>query len=82
MSTETEGKCPVLHGAMTTNSSSGTSHKDWWPTQFNFNILHQHENKTNPMGADFDYRDEFKKISTGGLRPSGWTVSATRASGN
>ena len=42
MSNETEGKCPVMHGALTSNSSSGTSNKDWWPNQLNLNILHQH----------------------------------------
>ena len=39
MSNETEGKCPVMHGALTSNSSSGTSNKDWWPNQLNLNIL-------------------------------------------
>ena len=57
-----------MHGAMTTNSSSGTSHKDWWPNQLNLNILHQHDNKTNPMGADFDYREEFKKLDYAALK--------------
>ena len=41
---ENEGKCP-MHGAMTRNSSSGTSNKDWWPEQLNLNILHQHDRK-------------------------------------
>ena len=62
MAEKTEGKCPVMHGAMTTNSSSGTSTKDWWPNQLNLNILHQHDRKSNPMDNDFDYREEFKKI--------------------
>ncbi len=56
MSNETEGKCPVMHGALTSNSSSGTSHKDWWPNQLNLNILHQHDQKGDPMDADFDYQ--------------------------
>ena len=43
MAEQTEGKCPVMHGAMTTNSSTGTSTKDWWPNQLNLNILHQHD---------------------------------------
>ena len=62
MTDKTEGKCPVMHGAMTTHSSSGTSNKDWWPNQLNLNILHQHDTKSNPMDDDFDYREEFKKI--------------------
>ena len=51
-----------MHGAMTNYSSSGTSNKDWWPKQLNLSILHQHDTKTNPMGVNFDYRSEFKKI--------------------
>ena len=43
MTDKVEGKCPVMHGAMTTHSSSGTSNKDWWPNQLNLNILHQHD---------------------------------------
>ena len=59
---ENEGKCPVMHGAMTSNSSSGTSNKDWWPDQLNLNILHQHDKKSDPMDDGFDYRKEFKDI--------------------
>jgi len=55
-------KCPVMHGAVTSNSSSGTSNRDWWPNQLNLNILHQHDKKSNPMGENFDYREEFKKL--------------------
>ena len=55
-------KCPVMHGAVTSNKGSGTSNRDWWPNQLNLNILHQHDQKSNPMGEDFDYREEFKKI--------------------
>ena len=68
MSTEAEGKCPVMHGALTTNTTTGTSNKDWWPNQLNLNILHQHDQKTNPMGPDFDYREEFKKLDYAALK--------------
>ena len=60
--TENESKCPVMHGAMTSNSSTGTANKDWWPDQLNLGILHQHDRKSNPLGEDFDYREEFKKL--------------------
>ena len=63
MTDKTEGKCPVMHGAMTTHSSSGTSNKDWWPNQLNLNILHQHDKKSNPMDDDYDYRKEFEIYS-------------------
>jgi catalase-peroxidase len=62
------GKCPVMHGAVTTNSSSGTSNREWWPNQLNIGILHQHDQKSNPMGANFNYREEFKSIDYKGLK--------------
>ena len=55
-------KCPVMHGSMTKNTTSGTSNKDWWPDQLNLSILHQHDTKSNPMGEDFDYKSEFEKL--------------------
>ena len=65
---ENEGKCPVMHGAMTSNSSIGTSNKDWWPEQLNLNILHQHDRKSDPMGDGFDYRKEFNEIDYDALK--------------
>jgi len=43
-------------------SSSGTTNRDWWPNQLNLKILHQNSDLSNPMGADFNYADEFKKL--------------------
>ena len=68
MSSETEGKCPVMHGSITTNSASGTTNKDWWPNQLNLSILHQHDHKSDPMDPDFDYVEEFKKIDYKALK--------------
>ena len=68
MSNETEGKCPVMHGSITTNSASGTTNKDWWPNQLNLSILHQHDHKSDPMDPDFDYVEEFKKIDYKALK--------------
>ena len=65
---ENEGKCPVMHGAMTSNSSSGTSNKDWWPEQLNLNILHQHDRKSDPMDEGFDYRKEFEDLDYDALK--------------
>jgi catalase-peroxidase len=53
------GKCPVMHGGST---SVGTSTMDWWPDALNLDILHQHDTKTNPLGGDFNYAEEFKKL--------------------
>ena len=55
-------KCPVMHGAITSNSGSGTSNKEWWPNQLNLNILHQHGKKSSPENNNFNYREEFKKL--------------------
>ena len=59
------GKCPVMHGANSTNQKNVT---DWWPNALNLDILHQHDRKTNPMGANFNYRDELKKLDVDALK--------------
>ncbi len=59
------GKCPVAHGAMT---SAGQTNEKWWPNALNLNILHQHDAKTNPLGADFDYHEELKKLDIPALK--------------
>jgi len=63
--TKPAGGCPVIHGGSTT---IGASNKDWWPNALNLDILHQHDSKTNPLGAEFDYRKEVKKLDTGALK--------------
>jgi len=57
-----ESKCPVTGHAGMTSASRGTSNREWWPQQLNLNILHQHAPASNPMGTDFDYAKEFKKL--------------------
>ena len=59
------GKCPVAHGAMTTVADSNVK---WWPNALNLDILHQHDAKTNPLGADFDYAVELKKLDVAALK--------------
>ncbi|UWQ63528.1 catalase/peroxidase HPI [Leisingera caerulea] len=54
-----QGKCPVFHGA---GASGGTTNKHWWPNLLNLKVLHQHSPASNPMGADFNYAEEFKKL--------------------
>ncbi len=56
------GKCPVMHGAPKHAVFGGRSNRDWWPNQLNLRILHQHSRKSNPMGPDFDYAAEFRKL--------------------
>ncbi len=53
-----ESKCPVTGST----ARRGTSNRDWWPNQLNLNILHQHSAKSDPMGSNFNYREEFKKL--------------------
>ncbi|MHC1743340.1 MAG: catalase/peroxidase HPI [Syntrophobacteraceae bacterium] len=50
------------HPVMGSTVRSGTSNRDWWPNQLNLKILHQHSHKSNPMGEDFNYAEEFKKL--------------------
>jgi len=64
MSKTEGGKCPVMHGGATT---TGTSNMEWWPNALNLDILHQHDSKTNPLGKDFNYREELKKLDFAAL---------------
>ncbi|EKF9274311.1 catalase/peroxidase HPI [Vibrio cholerae] len=59
------GQCPVMHGGLT---SASMSSMDWWPKALNLDILHQHDSKTNPLGADFNYREELKKLDVEALK--------------
>ena len=59
------GKCPVMHGGMTITQSTVT---DWWPNTLNLDILHQHDTRTDPMGPDFDYREEVKTLDFAALK--------------
>ncbi|SIS75807.1 catalase-peroxidase [Thalassolituus maritimus] len=59
MDNNSAGKCPVMHGSVTQHGNSNT---DWWPNNLNLDILHQHDTKTNPLGEDFNYAEEFKKL--------------------
>ncbi|MEQ8859139.1 MAG: catalase/peroxidase HPI [Pseudomonadales bacterium] len=63
--TRTAGRCPVIHGASTT---VGASNMQWWPNALNLDILHQHDRKTNPLGEDFDYAREVRKLDFKALK--------------
>ncbi|WP_084450755.1 catalase/peroxidase HPI [Gemmobacter nectariphilus] len=62
------GRCPVMHHGLPQTTLGGRGNKDWWPNQLNLSILHQHSPKSDPMGADFDYRAEFRKLDYDGLK--------------
>ena len=59
------GKCPVAHGA---NTQAAGGNAAWWPKALNLSILHQHDTKANPLGADFDYRKELEKLDIPALK--------------
>ncbi|HUF04284.1 MAG TPA: catalase/peroxidase HPI [Aridibacter sp.] len=57
-----ESGCPVMHGTKRHTSAGAWSNKDWWPNQLNLQILHQHSERSDPMGKDFNYRKEFESL--------------------
>lgn len=63
-----EGKCPVTGMTRKAAVSGGTSNRDWWPNQLNLKILHQNSHLSNPMGTEFNYADEFKKLDLDALK--------------
>lgn len=63
--TNSAGKCPVMHGSLTTTN---TSNSHWWPNTLNLDILHQQDTKTNPMDKNFNYREEVKKLDFNALK--------------
>lgn len=65
MSNSKTGKCPVMHGA---NTEIQDNVMKWWPKSLNLDILHQHDTKTNPLGKDFNYRKELKKLDVKALK--------------
>ncbi len=63
--TANAGKCPVMHGGLT---STAASNMDWWPNALNLDILHQHDAKTDPFGKAFNYREEVKKLDFAAIK--------------
>jgi catalase-peroxidase len=57
-----QGKCPFHHAA------GGTTNKDWWPNQLRVDLLNQHSEKSNPLGEQFNYAEEFKKLDYKALK--------------
>ena len=57
-----ESKCPVTGMTRKAVAGGGTSNRDWWPNQVNLKILHQNSSLSNPMGASFNYAEEFKTL--------------------
>ncbi len=62
------GKCPFSGGAQQQSAGSGTTNNDWWPNQLRLNILRQHANFSNPMGAEFNYAEAFKSLDLAAVK--------------
>ena len=68
--TPSAGKCP-FHAETpppTQSAGGGTGNRDWWPNQLRVDLLNQHSNRSNPLGENFNYREEFKKLDYSALK--------------
>ena len=63
-----ETKCPVMNGTHRHTPARARSNRDWWPNQLNLEILHQNSPLSNPMGEEFNYAEEFKKLDLDALK--------------
>jgi catalase-peroxidase len=63
-----ESKCPVLGGPHRHTAVGATANQHWWPNQLNLKILHQNSAQSDPMGDDFNYAEEFKKVDLDELK--------------
>ncbi len=63
-----DGKCPVTGRRSRPISGGGMSNREWWPNQLNLKILHQQDQKSNPMGEAFNYAEEFKKLDLAAVK--------------
>ena len=73
----TETKCPVMNGAHRHTAAGTLSNRDWWPNQLNLQILHQHSPLSNPMGTEFNYAEEFKKLDLNALKKDIFALMTT-----
>ncbi len=64
----TESKCPVMNGVNGHTAAVARSNRDWWPNQLSLEILHQNSPLANPMGQEFNYAAEFKKLDLAVLK--------------
>ena len=67
-------RCPVTGRTSTPIAGGGTSNRDWWPNKLNLKILHQNSHLSNPMGEEFNYADEFKKLDLEALKKDLYTL--------
>jgi catalase-peroxidase len=65
---ENISKCPVMGGAQSHNATSTSANQHWWPNQLNLKVLHQNSPASDPMGATFNYAEEFKTLDLEALK--------------
>lgn len=75
-------ECPVIGGTMRPPSERNTAasfmtNRDWWPNQLNLKILQQNSSKVNPMGEEFNYAEEFKKLDLAAVKKDIKTLLTT-----
>ena len=63
-----DSKSPVTGGTDKQATGRGRSNRDWWPNQVNLRVLHQHSPLSNPMGGEFNYAEEFKKLDLAAVK--------------
>jgi len=63
-----ENGCPFHGGDSRQTAGGGTKNLDWWPNKLNLDILRQHSSLSNPMGEDFNYAKEFKKLDLNAVK--------------
>ena len=73
----TEIKSPTTNGAQRQKSALARSNRDWWPNQLNLHILEQNSPLSNPMGQEFNYAAEFKKLDLDALKKDVFAVMTT-----
>src|SRR5438309_10123454 len=73
----TETKSPTLNGANGTTMPKARSNRDWWPNQLPLEILHQNSPLSNPLGKEFNYAEEFKKLDLDAGKKDGEAVMTT-----
>ena len=68
MSAESQGKCPVMHGAAKPSETGSSANQKWWPEQLNLKVLNQNSGNVNPMGDNFDYAKAFQSLDLAAVK--------------
>ena len=68
MSEQNATKCPFSGAVPKHSAGGGTTNRDWWPRQLSLDLLSQHSSKSDPMGKDFNYAEEFKSLDLAAVK--------------